>query len=205
MTRRRIQTFSEKQTTYYLVRNREGKSENEIIDEEEEKTCTKLQKEGVSLPSCLDLMWWGLRYYKPYRIKGSSMTPTLIENDLVLVNWNAYDKWKWNEEQMDGFVHVQDQTLYQTVRVLENLILPTERDVVLIRHPFMSDVTAVKRAEHISLQIYVQEDEGQVLVRARLFVLGDNPESSTDSRSYGAIPLKCLLGKVVAVMKASSA
>ena len=33
----RIQTFSEKQTTYYLVRNREGKRENEIIDEEEDE------------------------------------------------------------------------------------------------------------------------------------------------------------------------
>lgn len=204
MTRRRIQTFSEKQTTYYLVRNREGKRENEIIDEEEEKTYIKPQKKGVSLPSCLDLMWWGLGYYKPYRIKGSSMIPTFIENDLVLVNWNAYDKWKWNEEEMDGFVHVQDQTLYQMVRVLEKMILPTSGDVVLLRHPFMSDVTAVKRAEHISLQMQVKEDDGQVLVRARLFVLGDNTESSTDSRSYGAIPLKCLLGKVVAVIRASS-
>ena len=58
-------------------------------------------------------------------------------------------------------------------------------DVVLIRHPFRSDVELVKRVLRLEAQ--------------GCFVVGDNPDphQSTDSRSFGAVPLERLLGRVV--------
>lgn len=60
---------------------------------------------------------------------------------------------------------------------------PRPGDVVLVAHPYRSDVRLVKRVERIT-------GDGCV------FVLGDNPSESTDSRSFGALRPSQILGKV---------
>ena len=60
---------------------------------------------------------------------------------------------------------------------------PSVGDVVLIQHPLRSDLRAVKRV--------AERREGG------LWLLGDNPPASTDSRSYGLVPDTKLLGRVV--------
>lgn len=60
---------------------------------------------------------------------------------------------------------------------------PRVGDVVLYQHPLQGDVTAIKRVAEL-------RPEG-------LWLLGDRPDSSTDSRSYGAVPLRHLRGRVL--------
>lgn len=60
-------------------------------------------------------------------------------------------------------------------------------DVIVIRHPFEKDIEMLKRVSKI-------EDDGS------FFVLGDNPEESTDSRSFGSVSAKHLKGKAVSVL-----
>jgi nickel-type superoxide dismutase maturation protease len=61
-------------------------------------------------------------------------------------------------------------------------------DVVLTRHPFRSSVRIVKRL------ISVEPD-------GRLFLEGDNPDESTDSRNFGTVSPTDLLGKVISRLK----
>jgi len=61
-------------------------------------------------------------------------------------------------------------------------------DVVLARHPYKSSVRILKRLTSI-------EPDG------RLYLSGDNPEDSTDSRTFGSISKLDVLGKVVARFK----
>jgi nickel-type superoxide dismutase maturation protease len=61
-------------------------------------------------------------------------------------------------------------------------------DVVLARHPFKKSVQIIKRIKEIS-------PEGGY------FLVGDNQAESTDSRSFGAIPAKDILGKAVCRLK----
>ncbi len=61
-------------------------------------------------------------------------------------------------------------------------------DVVLTRHPYKSSVRILKRLTSI-------EPDG------RIYLSGDNPEDSTDSRSFGSISSSDILGKVIARLK----
>jgi nickel-type superoxide dismutase maturation protease len=61
-------------------------------------------------------------------------------------------------------------------------------DVILARHPFRSSVRILKRLRSF-------EPNG------RVFIAGDNPDESTDSRTLGTIKSSDLLGKVVARLK----
>jgi nickel-type superoxide dismutase maturation protease len=57
-------------------------------------------------------------------------------------------------------------------------------DIVIANHPFKKSVVIIKRIEKISTS-------------GKLFLVGDNPSESTDSRSFGEISAESIIGKVV--------
>jgi nickel-type superoxide dismutase maturation protease len=63
-------------------------------------------------------------------------------------------------------------------------IVPQVGDIVVSRHPYRVDVRLVKRVTAI-------------LSDGRCVLEGDNPSDSTDSRSFGAVTLQHILGRVV--------
>jgi nickel-type superoxide dismutase maturation protease len=64
-----------------------------------------------------------------------------------------------------------------------------EGDIVVANHPYIRSVRLVKRVERI-------DDRGRYVLK------GDNPKSSTDSRTYGGIANIDITGKVVCKYKA---
>jgi nickel-type superoxide dismutase maturation protease len=61
---------------------------------------------------------------------------------------------------------------------------PQIGDIVLARHPFKQSVNIIKRV-------------GEITADGRFFLVGDNAPESTDSRSFGAIQAKDILGVAV--------
>ncbi|MBD3334482.1 MAG: nickel-type superoxide dismutase maturation protease [Candidatus Eisenbacteria bacterium] len=61
---------------------------------------------------------------------------------------------------------------------------PAVGETILVRHPFQSDVRMVKRVADVA-------EDGSC------FVKGDNPQESTDSSSFGWIPSRLVLGRVL--------
>ena len=61
-------------------------------------------------------------------------------------------------------------------------------DIALARHPFKQSVKIIKRIREISPE-------------RKYFLVGDNLSESTDSRSFGVIPAKDILGKAVCRLK----
>ena len=59
---------------------------------------------------------------------------------------------------------------------------PAVGDVVLARHPFMRDTLMIKRVVGVA-------DDGRYILR------GDNALESSDSRSFGPVPLRSILGR----------
>lgn len=58
-------------------------------------------------------------------------------------------------------------------------------DIVIARHPFKKPVEMIKRIREIN-------DNGNY------YLVGDNLSESTDSRTFGAVSIECIEGKVVA-------
>jgi nickel-type superoxide dismutase maturation protease len=61
--------------------------------------------------------------------------------------------------------------------------LPQPGDLVLVTHPHRPNLAIIKR-------VTVVTDTN------KFFLMGDNPEESTDSRFFGAVSLELILGKV---------
>lgn len=66
--------------------------------------------------------------------------------------------------------------------------LPRQGEVVVARHPFRGDVLVIKRV------MRADSDGGGVTLA------GDNPEASTDSRAYGSVPMRLVLGRVSSIL-----
>lgn len=61
--------------------------------------------------------------------------------------------------------------------------VPQVSDIVVAIHPLRPSLTIVKRV-------------ASIMHDGRLFLTGDNPIESSDSRTFGTVDLKCILGKV---------
>ena len=61
-------------------------------------------------------------------------------------------------------------------------------DIVLANHPYKKSVKILKRVKEFT-------ENGD------LFLIGENADESTDSRIFGTVPLKCLIGKVTCRLK----
>lgn len=97
---------------------------------------------------------WLIRQRQRLRVAGKSMLPTLSPGDEILFDPNAYQQQR-----------------------------PQVGDLVVLQHPFRSDLTIVKRI------MAVAESD-------RYFVVGDNLVASTDSRHWGHIKLSNIIGRV---------
>ena len=72
--------------------------------------------------------------------------------------------------------------------LIKPLMNPTQAtvnsgDILYVQHPFDASLQIIKRCSHW--------DETKV------WLVGDNGAESTDSRSFGALPSKFILGKVI--------
>ncbi len=101
-----------------------------------------------------ELFLWLIRRRKRYRITGDSMLPLLSPGQEILVDPHAYKS-----------------------------VPPKPGDIVLAKHPYVSDTQIVKRLASV-------EEDG------RCYVEGDNPAESTDSRAFGPLKPENIIGRV---------
>lgn len=124
-----------------------------------------------------------------YRVQGTSMQPTVFEGDVLLLNRIAYQ-----------------------------IGTPQRGDIVVIHRPDLSDYDLIKRViglpgETIELRdgrLFVDGSEFSdpfacetcsegvwIMGAADYFVMGDHRIDSRDSRAFGAVARRDLVGKVI--------
>jgi signal peptidase I len=130
---------------------------------------------------------------EPFRIPSGSMEPTLRPGDSVLVSKLAYRDGAPRRGQLAVF-HAP-----RTGELLLKRIVAVAGDTVAIEDGALY-VDGRRRVEsYADPRAIDSEYFGPVGVRpGRVFVLGDNRADSVDSRDFGAVTTRSLLGRVVA-------
>ena len=104
--------------------------------------------------------------------------PTAGWKDRILFFLGRRDAFRVEGDSMTPTLNEGDVVLVKNSRRVKI------GDVVLAQHPYKQSVKVLKRIAEVN-------DQGRYLLT------GDNPEESTDSRTFGSISAAAILGKVI--------
>jgi len=129
-----------------------------------------------------------IRYYvmQPFSVNGEAMNPTYKNNDYLLVNM-------FNHEFNRGDVIVFETSNKGEYFIKRMFGMPGEKIEIKDGKIFIND--------NVFNDIYYNSKTGRDisinLNQNQYFVLGDNRERSRDSRDFGAIDEKSIMGKIL--------
>jgi signal peptidase I len=126
------------------------------------------------------------------RVVNISMQPTLYEGNIILVNKLAYKLGKIHTGDIVIFHNPGDLTEDYIKRMIGK-----PGDTVKVENGIVT-VNGIELTEPYIAAMPQYEGEWQVPDDAA-FVLGDNRNQSSDSHSWGFVPLEDLVGKALAV------
>jgi signal peptidase I len=125
-------------------------------------------------------------------VQNISMQPTLVEGNLIVVNKLAYKL---------GELHTGDIVIFHNPNFLEEdyikRLIGTPGDVVSVKSGVVS-VNGIALTEPYIAATPNYEDTWTVPADS-VFVLGDNRNNSSDSHSWGFVPINDLVGKALVV------
>jgi len=125
--------------------------------------------------------------FRLVRVQGHSMDPTYHEGQWLLVR-----RMDWPAPPLrvgDVIVfRLDNDLLVKRIAALGGQEIPNRESVVVVRRSHRRPGTWETRV--------VAEDPGRV-PKGQMYVLGDNPPVSDDSRSFGPVPTSALLGRVI--------
>ena len=127
----------------------------------------------------------------PARVDGSSMEPTLSNNNLVILNKLDY---RLNDIKRFDIVVVK----YNNEKLIKRVIgLPGEHIEYLDNTLYVDGVIVGENFKHARTNDFKIETLGRINVPAdTYFVVGDNRGNSSDSRMFGPVDKKQILGSV---------
>lgn len=129
---------------------------------------------------------------QPFKIEQQSMVPTLYPNERVLVNKFIY---YFQEPEQGDIITFKDFYAPEQSRVLIKRIIATEGDTIEIsKGKVMVDGEQIKEPYLIPLKDS-SNYRSRRIPKDSVFVMGDNRPNSGDSRAFGPVHEKQILGK----------
>ena len=132
---------------------------------------------------------------QPFIVSGSSMVPTFENGQYLIIDEISY---RLNDPQRDDIIvfrYPNDTTKYFIKRIigLPNETVDIKGNTVTVTnksHPdgLILDQSFIENTSNNDTHFELKDDE--------YFVMGDNRSASSDSRYWGAVPKKLLIGKV---------
>jgi len=131
---------------------------------------------------------------QPFIVSGSSMVPTFENRQYLIVDEISYRLSEPERDDVVIFKYPKDTKKFFIKRIigLPNEIVDIKGNEVIItnkKHPdgFTLDQSYVKNNANNNVHFELKDNE--------YFVMGDNRTASSDSRYWGAVPEKLLVGK----------
>jgi signal peptidase I len=127
------------------------------------------------------------------RVESISMQPTLYAGNYVLVNKLAYQLGKPTRGDIIVFRYPPDPT--QVPYIKRVIGLPGDHLHIAGGKVFIND----QRLEEPYLKVSTMQGGDWTVPEHDLFVMGDNRNNSSDSRSWGMVPLDNVIGKALVI------
>lgn len=132
-----------------------------------------------------------------FKIPTGSMRPTLIEGDRILVNKFIYKFKEPKRGDVIVFVSTEDKKKDFIKRLIG---LPGEKieisnGAILVNGKAVDSDSVIRERYYYNRGDYGKEDEVLQVPEDAYYALGDNSISSRDSRYWGFLPKKYLIGK----------
>jgi len=131
---------------------------------------------------------------EPFVVSGSSMFPTFENGDYLLVDKISYELGNPKRDDVVIFRYPNDQTKFFIKRIigLPNETVDIKGSVVTItnangKNSFALEEPYVKNISNNTTHFELKGDE--------YFVMGDNRSASSDSRYWGAVKRRLLVGR----------
>ena len=126
------------------------------------------------------------------RVEGRSMEPTLQDQDRLVVNKFAY---QLHDPEIGDIVMLRHPA--NPRQTLVKRVVAEPGDTVAFREGLVLRNGAVAAEDFIPADRRSHENRDAVLVPdGYYFVLGDHRSNSSDSRTFGPVPMKYILGRV---------
>lgn len=142
-----------------------------------------------------------IRYFliQPFFVKGASMEPNFEDGQYLIINEISY---RFNEPKRGDVVifrYPQDESQFFIKRVIG---LPGERIEIMNGQVFIFNKDypmgfVLDESAYLPISARTSGEISRVIGENDFFVLGDNRQSSSDSRVWGNVPRKNLIGKVL--------
>lgn len=124
------------------------------------------------------------------RVESISMQPTLYPGDYVIVNKLAY-RFKGNPDRGDVIVFRYPPNPEAIPYIKRVIGLPGDRIHVANGKVYVNDQSVIEPY----LVVPTNRGGDWTVPAGQLFVMGDNRNNSSDSRSWGYVPLENIIGR----------
>ena len=135
---------------------------------------------------------------QPHEVKGSSMEPTFQNNEYIITDKVSYRFGKPNRGDVVIFKAPVNPDVEYIKRIIglpgETVMIENGRiyiDGKILNEPYLEDLTPVFPGG------FIKEGVAASVPEDHYFVMGDNRPHSSDSREFGPIEKKLIIGKAV--------
>lgn len=141
-----------------------------------------------------------VRYFliKPFYVKGASMEPSFYDKEYLIIDELSYRLGEPHRGDSVVFKYPLDPRQFFIKRIIG---MPGERiliaDGVIKIYNQDNPEGKVLREQYIELGIQTLQDTDLTLEEDEFFLLGDNRSASLDSRAFGPVKRKFIVGRTL--------
>jgi signal peptidase I len=137
----------------------------------------------------------------PFKIPSGSMRPTLVEGDRILVSKFIYRFREPRRGDIIVFRYPSDpkRPFIKRLAAVGGDKLEIRGGRVLVNGEPLDGPAIYRTTHYLNEGMYAQAGQVIDVPPGELFVLGDNPGSSHDSRFWGFVPRKLVIGQALCI------